>query len=266
MIDVYMPTEFGQQNNTAITLAKLGISEIEQKVYLYGITVPPLVVSSLARLIGLTRSNAYNVIESLQLKGLCWNLGSEYGRKIMFASPEKLLTLYQEKVKDLKILEKDIEQISLSLKEQKYSGPIVQPRVQYFEGIEGVKKLYTDSLTSKDKLVRTAVYEGIYERFGKEYVTDYIKRRYKKEIKNKILYAESLDVFDKKYEFDPTHNREVRIPPKSINFDSMIMIYDSRVAIITMANEIFGTLIESVDYSNTMKSWFDTIWNISKEK
>jgi hypothetical protein len=142
---------------------------------------------------------------------------------------------------------------------------VIQPRVQYFQGTEGVKKLYTDSLTSKDKLIRTAVYEGIYERFGTEYVTNYIKERYKQNIQNKILYAESLGVFNQKYESDPTNNRQVRIPPTSINFDSMIMIYDSRVAIITMANEIFGTLIESVDFSNTMKSWFDTIWDMSKE-
>ncbi len=261
-----MPTEFGQQNNTALILSRLGVTEIEQRVYLQGITSPPLVVSALAKLTGLTRSNAYNVIESLEEKGLCWNLGAEYGRKIMFAGPEKLLSLHSEKLSDLKKLEADVKKLSESLGKKKYKGPIVQPRVQYFEGTEGVKKLYRDSLTSKEKLVRTAVYEGIYERFGKEYVTNYIKDRSKWGIKNKILYAESLEGFNKKYEADPTNNREVRIPPKSINFDSMIMIYDSRVAIITMAHEIFGTLFESVDFSNTMKGWFDTIWSISKEK
>ncbi len=260
-----MPTEFGQLHKTASILTKLGLSEIEQKVYLYGISVPPLAVSALAKQAGLTRSNAYNVIDSLQSKGLCWNLGAEYGRKIKFAEPERLVVLHQEKIASLKEMEKEIEDLSEALKEEKYSGPVVQPRVQYFQGTEGVKKLYTDSLTSKDKLVRTAVYEGIYERFGTEYVSNYIKERYNRGIKNRILYAESMDAFDKKYESDPTNNREVRIPPKSINFDSMIMIYDSRVAIITMANEIFGTLIESVDFSNTMKSWFDTIWGISKE-
>ncbi len=260
-----MPTEFGQRDSTALILGKLGLSEIEQKIYLYGISVPPLAVSALAKQAGLTRSNAYNIIDSLQSKGLCWNLGAEYGRKIKFAGPEKLISLHQEKISALKELEKDVENLSNILKENKYSGPVVQPRVQYFQGTEGVKKLYTDSLTSKDKLVRTAVYEGIYERFGTEYVANYIKERYKRGIQNKILYAESLGAFNQKYESDPTNNRQVRIPPQSINFDSMIMIYDSRVAIITMANEIFGTLIESVDFSNTMKSWFDTIWEISKE-
>jgi sugar-specific transcriptional regulator TrmB len=261
-----MPTEIGQQNNTALILSKLGLNDIEQKVYLFGISVPPLAVSTLSKQAGLTRSNAYNVIESLQTKGLCWNLRAAYGRRIMFAGPEKLLSLYQEKISVLKELEKDVEKLSILLKDSKYTGPITQPRVQYFQGTEGVKKLYTDSLTSKDKLVRTAVYEGIYDRFGKEYVSNYIKERYKRGIKNKILYAESLSAFDKIYEYDPTHNREVRVPPKSVNFDSMIMIYDSRVSIITMSNEIFGTLIDSVDFSNTMKGWFDTIWNISKDK
>ncbi len=261
-----MPTEFGQHENTALILGKLGLSDIEQKVFLFGITVPPLAVSALAKQVGVTRSNAYNVIETLQSKGLCWNLGAEYGRKIKFADPEKLLSIYEEKVAALKSLEEEIKKLSSELKTERYSGPVVQPRVQYFKGTEGVKKLYSDSLTSKDKLIRTAVYQGIYERFGTEYVTDYIKQRYKMGIKNKILYAEPLEEFNKKYESDPTKMREVRIPPKTINFDSMIMIYDSRVAIITMANEIFGTLIESVDYSNTMKGWFDTIWGISSEK
>jgi hypothetical protein len=176
------------------------------------------------------------------------------------------MSLYEEKIAAFKELEKEIKNLTATLKDKKYEGPITEPRVQYFKGTEGVKKLYTDSLSSKDKSIRTAVYEGMYERFGTEYVTNYIKDRYKLGIKNKILYAESLEGFDSKYGSDPTHNREVRIPPKTINFDSMIMIYDSRVAIITMTNEIFGTLIDSVDFSNTMKGWFDAIWNISKEK
>lgn len=260
-----MPNELGQQNNTALILNKLGLNDVEQKVYLFGISLPPLAVSALAKQTGLTRSNAYNVIDSLQQKGLCWNLGAEYGKKVKFAGPEKLVAIFRDKVDAFKELEHEVEKVAEALNQSRYTGPIVQPRVQYFQGTEGVKKLYTDSLTTKDKLVRTAVYEGIYERFGIEYVTNYIQERYRRGITNKILYAESLDAFDKKYEFDPTHKRQVRIPPKSINFDSMIMIYDSRVAIITMANEIFGTLIESVDFSNTMKSWFDTIWEISKE-
>lgn len=260
-----MPKEIGQQKNIAIILNKLGLSEIEQKVYLHGITVPPQVVSALSKQAGLTRSNAYNVISTLQEKGLCWNLGAQYGRKIKFAEPSKLVTLYEQKISSLKELEKEIKNLAVSLNKETYSGPVIQPRVQYFQGIEGCRKLYSDSLTSKEKLIRTAVYEGIYERFGKEYVDNYIKQRYKRGLKNKILYAESLAQFDKNYEYDPTYNREVRIPPKTVNFDSMIMIYDSRVAIITMSHEIFGTLIESVDFSNTMKGWFDTIWNISKE-
>ncbi len=238
---------------------------MEQKVYLYGITMPPLAVSSLAKNVSTTRSNAYNVIDSLESKGLCWNLGAEYGRKIKFAPPEKLSELNKSKIRSLESLEEDIKYLSKLLESKKYKGPLTQPRVQYFEGTEGVKKLYSDSLTTKDGLIRTAVYEGIYERFGKEYVTNYIQERYKRKIKNKILYAESLTQFNKNYEDDPTHNREVRIPPKTINFDSMIMIYDSRVAIITMSHEIFGTLIDSVDFSNTMKGWFDTVWNISKK-
>ncbi len=261
-----MPTKIGQLKNNAEILNKIGLNEMEQGMYLYGITVTPLPVSALAKQIRITRSNAYNVIQSLQSKGLCWNLGGEYGRKIMFAGPEKLLELYNETVSGLKDLGPQLKSLSDDLKKHKYSGPVVQPRVQYFEGNEGVKKLYSDSLSTKDGLIRTAVYQGIYERFGEEYVDNYIKERYRRRIKNKILYAHPLEVFNKNYEPDPTNNREVRIPPKSINFDSMIMIYDSRVAIITMSNEIFGTLIESVDYSNTMKGWFDTIWGISKDK
>lgn len=260
-----MPTDFGQQGNTAQILAKLGLNDIEQRVYLFGIKIPPMVVSALSKQVGLTRSNAYNIISSLQEKGLCWNLGAEYGRKIKFAEPEKLMSLYQNKIIALKEIESDVRKISESLKTETYAGPVIQPRVQYFQGTEGVKKLYSDSLTSKEKLIRTAVYQGIYERFGHTYVDDYIKQRHARGIKNKILYAESLEQFNKNYAPDPTKNREVRIPPNSISFDSMIMIYDSRVAIITMEKEIFGTLIESVDFSNTMKSWFDTIWNISKE-
>ncbi len=260
-----MPTKIGQQENAAELLEQLGLSCPEQRLYLYGITVPPQPVSMLAKHVGNTRSNTYNIVYSLEEKGLCWNLGSEYGRKIMFAEPQKLVALHAEKMKQLESLKGKIDQFTETLKKSKYSGPIAQPRVQYFEGKEGVKRLYTDSLNTKEKRIRTALYQGIFERMGKEFVAQYIQERYSRGISNKILYAQSRKAFDTIYGDDPTNNREVRMPPKTITFDSMILIYDSKVAIITMKNEVFGTLIESVDYSSTMKSWFDTIWSVSKE-
>ncbi|MCF7865416.1 MAG: hypothetical protein K9M11_02850 [Candidatus Pacebacteria bacterium] len=259
-----MTKEFGQQKKTIEILSKLGLNEGERNVYLYGIKMPPIPVSTLAKHVGITRPNAYNILALLQEKGLCWNLGAQYGRKIMFAPPEKILTLYQKKLTELTALEDEVKKMSTSLKDKKYTGPIVQPRVQYFQGVEGVKKLYFDSLTTKEKLIRTAVYKGTNERLGRAFTDDYIRHRYGAGIKNVLLYAKSMAEFNKDYEHDPTFNRDVRVPPKTVNFDSTIMIYDSRVAIITMSDDMFGTLIESVDFSNTMKGWFDTIWNNSK--
>ncbi len=263
-----MTKEFGQQKKAfdkpAQIMSKLGLNEGEQNMYLYGIKMPPMQVSALAKHVGVTRPNAYNIIALLQEKGLCWNLGAQYGRKIMFAPPEKILTLYQKRLAELSDMEEEVREMSVSLEDKKFSGTIVQPRVQYFQGTEGVKKLYFDSLTTKEKKIRTAVYKGTNERLGRKFMDDYIKHRYEAGIKNVLLYPKSMVKFNEDYRHDPTFNRDVRIPPKTVNFDSTIMIYDSRVAIITMSDDMFGTLIESVDFSNTMKGWFDTIWNNSK--
>jgi sugar-specific transcriptional regulator TrmB len=181
-----MTTEFGQHKNITATLSKLGLNDLEQKVYLFGTTVPPLPISSIAKHVGTTRPNAYNIIDSLQAKGLCWNLGTQYGRKIKFAPPDRLLELHKEKIKMLQSLEDEIKNLNKSLKDKTYTGAMVQPRIQYFQGTEGVKKLYSLGLTTRDGVIRTAVYEGLYERFGKEYVTDYIRQRCEKKIKSKI--------------------------------------------------------------------------------
>ncbi len=260
-----MPTDFGQQNKTKELLTQIGLTDTEQEAYLYGISRPPLSVSILAKQLGFTRSNMYNVITSLQDKGLCWSLGGEYKRKIQFAKPEMLGELCNRRIKEAQSLSKEVSVLAKNLEDQAYSGAISQPKIQYFEGKEAVRKLYSSSLSTQEGSIRTAVSDKLFEQIGEDYVQEYVDSRLSMGIKNKILYAESLENFKYTYKPDPRGNREVRRPPENIKFDSMMLIFDTKVAIITLANETFGTLIESVDYSNTMKSWFDAIWEMSDE-
>lgn len=267
-----MTTKSGQHKITQAqirkTLVEFGLSTIDADVYLVATTLPPLPVSQLANKCGLTRPNMYNVLARLSKFGLVKNITTSNGKLVEIAHPAELFTLYERKKSELLSKEKDLSSIVDSLLENSFSGPTIKPRVVYYEGLESVRNMYLQSINNnKEKLVRGATDKNIIDVLGHDFIMDYIEKRKNRGIRTRNLQSLPMKEFTKIYGTDfKSYLRETRITPKTVNYDCMTIIYDNTVLFITLRNELFGTLIESVDFSNVMKSWFETLWDISKTK
>src|SRR3989344_5500327 len=71
-------------------LLKFGLDSKESSVYLQCLSSGPEHVSRIAKACGLTRTNAYDIVKKLEARGLCYNMGSLYGRKIKANPPKHL--------------------------------------------------------------------------------------------------------------------------------------------------------------------------------
>jgi sugar-specific transcriptional regulator TrmB len=249
-----------------IFLERLGLNEKEITMYLYGITVAPQHVSVLAKACNLSRSNAYDVVRKLEEKGLCSNLGSLYGRRIKMASPQEISRLIDRKRSELTELHDSFDAISSSLNDITKQSPFIHPRVTYYQGQEGVRQLFDDSLQSKGKEILTAISEkDLISVLGKEFILDYVHRRVAKGLISKSIRSSKKHDDHEVLRDHEKNLRIVRYKPKDIVIKAVILMYDNTVAFITTDEETFGTKIESADYAATMKSWFEVLWDISKE-
>lgn len=138
-----------------------------------------------------------------------------------------------------------------------------KPKVQFFEGLEGVKKMYEDLLSS-DTEIRSFL--GI-EHTNKELLhylyRDFLVRRIKNDIFAKVILSDTGE--NKKYAgIDEKAKKEsILISNPTFSIEGGIDLYGpNKINIILFSdNEMSGLTIYSEKLYQTLKSIFDLIWS-----
>lgn len=248
-------------------LEKLGLNDKETKVYLFIMSREPQLVSAIAKNCNLTRTHAYDIIKKLEALGLCHSLGSGYGKKIQASSINQLLELLEQREKELSAIKNELENLAPVLKSFLSFKPQSRTNVAYFSGSENLKKLVNYSLRTEDGIIRTAGSElDLINKLGEDFFINYHERRKNKKLNLQALRPGNKRSANKVFTDDSEYLREVRLRPEGkIKLKSNLIIWDSSTAIISLGDELFGTLIENEELTLMMKSWFDFIWEKSKK-
>jgi len=97
----------------------------------------------------------------------------------------------------------------------------------------------------------------------KKYIENYIEKRVNKKIKAYSIHPSTNDFHNEIFaETSEKYNRVCRYVDENMFSASMIMIYDNKVAVMSTEKENFWFLIESLEFSKSMKVFFDIMWKI----
>jgi len=243
------------------SLKQIGLDEKEAKVYLAALELGPTNIQNLAKKSAVKRSTVYEMIKNLKKMGLMSETTKGKRKLIVASGPENIKKSIIEK-------EKLLNQILPELKSISNIG-FVEPRIMFFEGKEGLKEIYWDTLKTKSKMeLWISPIQDIVETVGEEFLIKYIDERVKKGIWIKSLHITSKKVPTYKYLDPKTYEktlRQVRFSAEEIDIPNTIAIYDNKVAIMSSKKEGFGFIIESEDYAKTMTVLYNTLWSASKE-
>ncbi|MCX6793372.1 MAG: hypothetical protein NTY12_05145 [Candidatus Falkowbacteria bacterium] len=247
-------------------LSKAGLDDKEVRVYVYLLSTGPQSASYIAKACGLTRTNAYDVIKKLESRGLCFNLGAAYGRKIKANPPTELVDILKAKEKEIVYLKDELIELLPTFKGLDFYRPTAQSQVSYFKGQESVRKLIRLSLQATEKDIRIAGSElDMIDKLGKEFLIDYHVRRVAKHLFTKALRPGKERGAHEVFKDDKKYLRQTRLRPEGlIRLKSIIIIWDSNIAFCSLSDDIFGTLIENEALAIMLKSWFDFVWSKSK--
>jgi sugar-specific transcriptional regulator TrmB len=118
-------------------LERFGLSHKESKVYLSLLELGTSIVSDIAKKSSTNRSTAYVLLESLVHRGLV-SISEKGGIKLYTpAPPDRLVQYLEESVKKYTELIGIAHTVLPELKSM-YVGVGPKPRVQFFEGLEGI--------------------------------------------------------------------------------------------------------------------------------
>ena len=240
--------------NLTDILVNLGLTDKEAKVFLAATTTGTAPVSEIAKAANINRVTTYDILEKLKQKGLVSHFTKAQIKYFNCIDPEILLEEYENRTANLR---------SALPKFKALKGEINHPRIRYFEGLEGIKAIYTDTLTSQSEILNYSNSAEIRKTWP-TYDEDYVQKRAEKKI-----FLRGLAPKDKAGQIvhakDKEYYREIRlIPSDKFNFTNEINIYDDKVAIISFKDELIGMIIESHEIALSQRAIFEMCWQFSE--
>lgn len=245
----------------------LGLSNNEAIVYEYLLKNGNSPAADIIKKTPLKRGVIYNTLEDLIKKDLVSEQrvsseGKQGAKKISEFSPnhpQKLQEYLENEKKRISEVEKTLE-ANISTMVSDFNLASGKPGVKFYEGLEGIKKVLEDTLTSKETIYAYSDIEAIVKHIDK-INRDYAKKREALQIKKKAILIDSPFArnYLKNYHKAVTENKF--IDHKLFPFNSLMQIYDGKIAYVTLSekNKI-GVIIEDEHIYRMHKSLFEFAW------
>lgn len=238
------------------SLMNYGLNKKEAKLYLASLALGMATVQEVSRKSGLKRTTIYSLIDGLKTSGILQEVRRKGKKYILAADPQHLCDNLKERLDSFnKNLDQLLELRNVSEK---------RPQVIFYEGVEGLKKLWKDILVSdiEEYLIITSGREFLTflsESFIKSKI---ISRKIVRGIKSRQLISDSQYAREI-IKADAKENRESRLIPHQFPLPATEIIFGNKVAIFTGRFENIIILIESEEISKTHRSLFELLWERS---
>ena len=241
---IIMPSSIELQEK----LEKIGLSEVEAKVYIALLRSGKAKAGRLAKDARLNRTSTYDGLKRLLEKGLA-GYRVEANRKVFSAvGPERLLGYLKEKEEFAEESLPGLKAIWLQLKEKH--------NVTLFYGNRGVKSIFLDIVKErKPNCVLDS--EGQFTERMPDFAKFFVKQMEKYGIPIMHIVREGMDV-------KPSKTTNVRFVPRGAASDAVTNIYGNKIAIILWSDPPEGVIIESKTAADAYRNYFEVIWKAAK--
>ena len=242
------------------TLIAGGLTPKQAAVYEAALSAGASTIPDIARLANIKRTTTYGIVEELLALGLVQS--SYRGKRKLYTAqdPALMLDILEEKKKRLASVMGELSDLFITHN--------AKPRITFFEGREGLRKIYDDLLDCTSKRVNMiARVRHHNEAVGDAFVKEFIRKRIARGINARVLHPKAGDLYSvERGTENPKLKRQVRYLPPNVFHAAMIMLYDHKVAMVSTREENFGFIIESKEFSNTLNAYFDFMWGLGSKE
>lgn len=238
-------------------LEQFGLTGKKADVYLASLELGSATVIEIAKKAGIKRTTGYDILMDLEKEGLVSETAKGKKRLFIGEDPEKIK-------RDLANKERLFSEILPQLKSiHNVSG--AKPKIRFYEGIEGVKEVYNDTLKYGGEFVAFGS-EDVVRILGEKWSMDYIKRRINKGIRVRAILPRTEYLEKEIQGKDQEQLRATKfIDKKKYPFSIEIDIYGhSKIALLS-SKEMLGVIIESTEIYSTLKFIFEILWDTLPE-
>ena len=238
-------------------LTQSGLSKKEALVYekLLGLGLVP--ANKIIKATGLKRGTVYDILSSLEEKGLVSQEKKQAKRFFWAEHPQKLYDYLDRRVEKMKSVRGSLDNLLPKLTSE-YKMSLHKPVVSYYEGRSGIRKIFQDIYSPKDDVVYGCVdLEKADEAFPSYIIKDLIPKR----IRNKLFAKTFVAKSKKSCEIAKKDKEQLRettlVNKQKYPLPAEIDVYQDKIAMLSFGEDKFvGIIIQNKDLAESMRSIF----------
>jgi sugar-specific transcriptional regulator TrmB len=242
--------------NLSDQLIQFGLNRHQAETYLALLELGQSGVIPLAKKTGIKRTTLYDILVELEKKQLAAQTKKGTKRLFIALEPGNLGKILEEKRERLESLMPALKAL--------VNTTGTKPVIRYYEGLEGIKEVYRDTLSYSGELL-AFVAENIFDKLGKDFADEYKTKRKKSDIRVRILVPETPEL---KKEL-ATAKEDLRtyrfVPKEKYPFTMELNLYANKLALMSFREEL-GVIIESNEISQNLRYLFELAWTGAKPK
>ena len=255
-------------------LRSLGLGEYEALIYGVLLVNSPASATFIAKKCNLSRSSVYTTLSTLISKGL---VGTTYKNNVKQFIAQDQDALEQLLKKEKETLDKKFKLVeSLKNSVQFFGRSDIQiPQIIFFEGQEGLKKIYLSMIRQAPKnsvryLLRDEfIWQPEWEFSFKKEWNDAVRRWIaEKDMKTKLLVNSSKLEKSKAKFYASQKSFQYRFLPadNAVSQFALYIIGDTIAIMSIEKNNLIGLQITNKHLADNFKKTFDTLWKASAAK
>ncbi len=240
--------------NLVTTLEEIGLEEREVKVYLALLELNESTVLPIATKAGIKRTYTYDILESLQKKGLVSYIAKNGRRRYIAEDPKKLEQILKDRLERFRDVLPEIRSV--------YNQHTTKPIVRFYEGAENVKPLY-EELAHTTEFATFASPDHFYDFLGKEYVSYLTKNIVKNKTRARELLTYSYTEVHFAKEYQPPL-QEVRLLPEALELNTDMILLPKKLILVSFEGGDKGVHAISIEGSSIVdahQKMFDLVWS-----
>lgn len=242
------------QEELSEILKNLGLNQKQAAVYLACLELGSGTIQEIAKKSQVKRTSIYNFLEDMKARGLLTVIEQDNKVLLVAEDPHILLNRAQDQVKQLEKMMPEFRGI--------FNRPGTKPRVRFYQGIDGLKKIYEDTLLTGETIYEISDFEKMFTAMEPNWMWDYPLRRAQKGIKAFSIAKDGNKAREVRSQ-DKKQRRETRLV-KNVQFETEINLYGDKVALLSFRRPYAGIVIEDRAIAQTLKSIWNILWQTAK--
>jgi sugar-specific transcriptional regulator TrmB len=245
-------------------LMAAGLDSKDAHFYLAVLRGGRATVAEAAREANVSRTSGYDIARRLQARGLVSRVEFDPDESEDLRTQSHLVAndpaqLLEEWATRKRVLDDLVPQLRAL-----FSANRARPKVRYLEGETGIRTALFETLDWQSPLRGILSMRDLMTVPGESAMVDYIAGRRERELVLRVIRTRDHD-WPGGWLTSARDYRIVKHAPKEYEFTMTTVIGSQEVVTLSSAQETFAMVIESLEYAEMQRNFFEVLWGVSAD-